>query len=93
MSLSSDCLALFISFPQLFPVNNDACCFSDAGVVCSGNRVVALLLSNQNLFGPFPPQVAALQQLQKIDLSGNLLNGTVPTELGLLTQLTSIYKI
>ena len=51
--------------------------------------LVALDLQDNNLFGDFPSQINALQQLTSLDYSSNFFNGTVPTEIGQMTALLS----
>ena len=54
-------------------------------------RVVALDLSANNLSGPISPDIDdlidTLTALQVLDLSGNRLNGAIPTTLGNLSNL------
>nr|CAD1824238.1 unnamed protein product [Ananas comosus var. bracteatus] len=51
------------------------------------DRVTALSLSSLNLAGAFPPSVANLTFLKRLDLSNNQLDGQVPVELGRLSRL------
>lgn len=48
-----------------------------------------LQLPNQNLTGPLPSLLSRLTSLQIVDLSGNLLTGSIP-DLSSLTQLVSL---
>ncbi|XP_020103201.1 receptor kinase-like protein Xa21 [Ananas comosus] len=61
------------------------------GIECGGrrhpDRVTALSLSSLNLAGAFPPSVANLTFLKRLDLSNNQLDGQVPVELGRLSRL------
>ena len=62
------------------------------GVTVSGlpPRVTALILFERKLTGPIPPQLAALTNLQRLDLSDNQLTGPIPPELGTLANLESL---
>ena len=44
----------------------------------------------QQVLGPIPPALSALDQLQVLDLGGSVLGGTIPPELGLLSQLQDL---
>ena len=50
-------------------------------------RVVGLYLSNKELAGTVPPQLAELTQLQGLDLSRNPVVGGIPGDIGRLTEL------
>jgi len=61
------------------------------GVRCRGTTVVALELSDNNLQGMIPPSIATnLPDLEVLDLSHNLLSGTIPSELGGFVLLTHL---
>ena len=65
------------------------------GVKCSNRRVKLLLLQGFRLTGTLPPELALLQSsLKSFDGKENSLTGTMPTELGSLTNLTllSLYS-
>ncbi|CAB9503467.1 leucine Rich Repeat [Seminavis robusta] len=47
-----------------------------------------LVLSDQDLGGPIPTEIAELTQLTELLLDGNSLTGPIPPELGTLTHLT-----
>lgn len=57
-------------------------------VRCSGGRVVAIFLEDNNLVGEIPSEVGDLLALEALDLSGNQLGGTIPPEIGNLTSLS-----
>ena len=50
-------------------------------------RVTELLLTDNNLSGPIPPELGSLTQLQELVLYENSLSGSIPPELGNLIQL------
>ncbi|XP_074567193.1 putative LRR receptor-like serine/threonine-protein kinase At1g07650 [Curcuma longa] len=52
------------------------CSFNDNSVC----HVVNISLKSQNLFGAIPKEFGSLRYLQQLDLSRNVLNGTVPDE-------------
>ena len=54
-------------------------------------RVTALSLSNNQLTGEIPVELAQLSQLQELRLYGNQLTGEIPAELGNLAQLNRLY--
>ncbi len=62
------------------------------GVTVSGSppRVTALILFERKLTGPIPPQLGALTNLQRLDLSDNQLTGPIPPELGALANLEEL---
>lgn len=45
------------------------------------SRVIGLVLPNAQLAGTLPPDLARLQHLRHLDLSGNAINGTLPPAL------------
>ncbi|KAJ6832276.1 putative LRR receptor-like serine/threonine-protein kinase [Iris pallida] len=57
------------------------------GVVCAGfpdqptSRVISLVLPSSRLLGSIPPDVGLVEHLRHLDLSDNLLNGTLPASL------------
>ena len=50
-------------------------------------RVVAVVLSNNDLTGPIPPELGSLAALQVLYVENNNLTGEIPPELGNLTAL------
>jgi hypothetical protein len=61
-----------------------------AGVVCDTDSVSGLRLSNNQLSGTIPPELADLTNLTGLGLSGNQLSGTIPPELADLTNLRGL---
>jgi len=59
------------------------------GITCTNNNVTAINLTGNNLLGAFP-DLTLLTQLQSLQLSNNLLQGTMPTYLKDLTQLRTL---
>lgn len=61
------------------------------GVRLDGDgRVVRLILTNNNLSGRIPPELASLARLEQLDLRGNRLTGTIPRELAFLSRLENL---
>ena len=54
------------------------------------DRVTALFLSENNLRGEIPTELAQLANLEILELGWNQLTGTIPPELGQLASLTRI---
>ena len=50
-------------------------------------RVRKLDLTGNNVTGPIPAELGALQQLQRLNLQGNNLSGPIPADLGKLSDL------
>jgi hypothetical protein len=69
-------------------VNEDYC--SWYGVTCVDGTVQRLDLANNQLSGPFPPELGMLDNLTTLDLGRNELTGSVPKELGNLRNLTTL---
>ncbi len=65
----------------------DPCQDSWYGVTCEDGRVVDLDLSGNNLAGSIPSSINSLVQLQKLNLSENMIFGPIP-DLSLLTDLS-----
>jgi hypothetical protein len=59
------------------------------GITCTNGNVTAINLTGNNLLGTFP-DLTLLTQLQSLQLSNNLLTGTMPTYLKDLTQLRTL---
>ena len=53
-------------------------------------RVVQLILHNNSLSGPIPPELPRLTRLVHLSLFQNQLSGPIPPELGQLTSLQSL---
>jgi predicted nucleic acid-binding Zn-ribbon protein len=51
------------------------------------SRVIGLVLPNSQLLGPVAPELGLIKHLRHLDLSGNLLNGTLPSTLFNATEL------
>jgi Leucine rich repeat N-terminal domain/Leucine rich repeat/Leucine Rich Repeat len=51
------------------------------------SRVIGLVLPNSQLLGPVVPELGLIKHLRHLDLSGNLLNGTLPSTLFNATEL------
>ncbi len=58
-----------------------------SGVSTEGGRVVALELSENQLTGEVPPELADLSYLETLNLGSNQLTGEIPPELGDLSYL------
>ena len=54
-------------------------------------RVTRLNLSNRNLSGSIPKEIAHLTELTELHLNGNRLTGAIPKEIGHLTRLTELH--
>ncbi|HMB89998.1 MAG TPA: hypothetical protein VKP65_04070 [Rhodothermales bacterium] len=61
------------------------------GVTVIGNRVIHLVLINNQLSGSIPVELGNLSTLNALQLAGNELSGSIPVELGALTNLTQLY--
>ena len=57
---------------------------------CDGT-VPKLVLNDNQLSGPIPPELGGLTNLEGLDLYGNQLTGAIPAELGGLTNLQGLY--
>lgn len=68
----------------------DACSGRWRGVGCSGSRVTSLALPFLDLRGPLDP-LSHLDQLRRLDLHGNRLNGTLLALLHALPNLKLLY--
>ncbi|HTN07915.1 T9SS type A sorting domain-containing protein [Agriterribacter sp.] len=60
------------------------------GIVISGNRVISISLSNNNLNGTIPSTIGDLNAVTVLDLSGNALTGQLPAGLNNLTAIESL---
>ena len=61
------------------------------GVSVVSDRVDSLILPSNNVMGQLPYQLSYLTELKKLDLSYNMLEDTVPSELIDLTGLQELY--
>ena len=57
------------------------------GVNVVNGRVAWLRLQNNNLWGPLPPELSKLDNLEILNLTDNRLSGNIPDALGDLTRL------
>ncbi len=57
------------------------------GVVVENGRVVSLDLSNNNLYGIIPANINKISKLREMNMSGNLLFGSITGEIGNLDEL------
>ena len=71
--------------------NNDTTCCDFDGITCNGSNVISLKWHNKNLDGSIPEYIGKISSLQTLDLSGNVLTGEIPSSIGNLTLLTSLY--
>jgi len=61
------------------------------GVTVSGDRVIKIQLSSNNLKGSLPSQIGNLSYLQELILPNNKISGTIPTAIGNLYYLIRLY--
>lgn len=63
------------------------------GIIIGGEplRVTTMVLSDRKLSGTIPPELAALTNLQELDLHSNQLTGPIPHQLGTLTNLQGLW--
>ncbi|MBO1348908.1 MAG: VCBS repeat-containing protein [Hormoscilla sp. GUM202] len=61
------------------------------GVKVSGNRVIELILNDNELDGTIPKELGNLENLRSLHLYRNRLDGSIPTELGDLHNLKYLY--
>ena len=62
------------------------------GIECINHEVISLQLIDYGLRGSIPSSISLLSSLKEIDLGNNQLNGTIPLELRLLSNLTFAWK-
>jgi len=97
MSLATDKLAL----EQLFDSCGGAAWTNSAnwktddvsqwfGVTVEGDRVVKLILPNNNLTGEIPVVIEEMNALKILDLKDNQLTGKIPERIGDLKELTKL---
>jgi hypothetical protein len=51
------------------------------------DKVIAIVLQNNNLIGELPQEILKLVHLQELDLHKNQLTGTIPSSIGKLKEL------
>jgi Leucine-rich repeat (LRR) protein len=51
------------------------------------DKVIAVVLQNNNLIGELPQEILKLVHLQELDLHKNQLTGTIPSSIGKLKEL------
>ena len=63
------------------------------GIIVGGEplRVTTMVLSDRKLSGTIPPELAALANLQELDLHNNQLSGPIPLQLGTLVNLQGLW--
>ncbi|CAG7881416.1 unnamed protein product, partial [Brassica rapa] len=72
----------------------DPCGTSWVGITCSNNRVVSISLGNLNVEGKLSGDIAALSELQILDLSYNTgLTGPLPPNIGELKKLKNLILV
>ncbi len=60
------------------------------GITLENQRVVSIILTNNNLLGTLASDLGLLDSLQTLDLGNNELSGVLPAELGNLAVLTTL---
>ncbi len=60
------------------------------GITVMEGRVTHVILPENNLSGTLPPEIGALTQCLRLDLSTNGISGGIPSEIGNLTRCTSL---
>ena len=60
------------------------------GIILENQRVVSIVLANNNLLGALASDLGLLDSLQTLDLGTNELSGVLPAELGNLAILTTL---
>jgi len=61
------------------------------GAVVSGDHVIGIFLSNNQLNGSIPPELGNFSNLEDLKLGSNQLSGSIPPELGNLSNLQYLY--
>lgn len=61
------------------------------GITVTGNRVIKIQLSYNNLEGPLPASIGNISNLEFLYLPGNALNGDIPTQITNCLQLEYLY--
>lgn len=72
-----------------FWMSNESIC-NWHGIVCDGNTVVKIDLTDNLLRGVLPPEVGLMTGLQQLILVSNWIGGTLPNELGNLNELVTL---
>jgi hypothetical protein len=60
------------------------------GITVTDGRVEHVVLPENNLSGPLPPEIGALTKCTRFEFSTNAISGNIPVEVGYLTRLTSL---
>lgn len=61
------------------------------GITCTGDHIIDITLSYNQLTGPLPPALGNLSHLRVAQLGANQLHGPIPAELGNLSELGTLY--
>uniref|UniRef100_A0A7S3L6V9 L domain-like protein n=1 Tax=Amphora coffeiformis TaxID=265554 RepID=A0A7S3L6V9_9STRA len=64
---------------------------TEAFDICTGQVYQYLILSERNLVGTLPKEIAMLTNLIELDLGTNQLRGSIPTEIALLPNLEALW--
>ncbi|CAD5168569.1 unnamed protein product [Musa acuminata subsp. malaccensis] len=62
-------------------LNWTATSFNGDGQASTASRVIGLVLPNSQLLGRIPPELGLVEHLRHLDLTGNALNGTLPSSI------------
>ena len=68
-------------------VTNTPCDWN--GITCDGGHVSELVMTDNNLVGSIPPELASLSQLRVLSFGGDV-SGVIPPEFGTLSQLETL---
>lgn len=79
----------FLSASPICEWNDGGAGYSMEGIRCENGQVVEVTLDMNHLQGAIPTEIA-LFPLQSLGLGSNRIGGTIPSELGRLSNLTSI---
>ncbi|MBN1781116.1 hypothetical protein JW948_08340 [bacterium] len=60
------------------------------GITLHSGRVTNIVLSNNNLSGPLPPEIGNLTALTNLQLGNNHITGNIPPGIGRMTRLGSL---
>lgn len=61
------------------------------GLECQNERVVKLLIPENNLTGELPIEIGGLNELIELSMGGNSFSGTIPTEIASLPKLFNLF--